>query len=268
MSSSTRVGFLIPAATDQADEGLYYNNNITTYEAELPSNLSSSLPSSGSYTGQIRTIALASPGSWAPKNRFETYVWNGTAWVNLGAFGFKNDMNTRTPLGDGGYISSSGSEVFQPAPCDDLTAFQVGPNQLVRFSCNVTTDAQMPGAPTFGSNFFVGKFNIFINPNSGTQPNPGTAGAVRLSFPIVCTDDGDTAFGSLPSNDTSQNYHYGELFYLPNVSSVTTMGAAAYLSTTNTGLGSNPNGTRIRGEGKTASIISTTALVIDVLGEM
>lgn len=263
MSSSTRVGFLIPASTDFADEGLYYDNNVTTYEAELPSNLSLTLPGSGGYTGQIRTVALASPNSYAPANRFENYVWNGTAWIPMGAFGFKKNLNANASLQPGAYVASSGTETFESTPVPGFSAIQVGPNQAVRFSCNVSTNSAQSGGGT-GSNstIFNGKFNVFINPNSGSQPTPTTSGAIRLSFPLLLSDDTDAAFSGPPS---SLQYNYGELIWLPNVGARTTLGVAAYLSSTLTQDGS---GTRVYGGAFTAANISSSSILVETMGEL
>lgn len=265
MSSSTRAGFLIPAVTDFADEGLYYNNNITTYEAELPSVLSSSLPGSGNYTGQIRTVNLASPGSFAAANPEQTYAWNGTAWVSMGAFGFKKNLNSNVSLHDGGGVASSGTETFQASAIPGFTSIQVGPNNLLRFSCNIQTRSAEVGGGNQSSNIFNGKFNIFINPASGVQPTPTTPGAIRLSFNIVCRDDWDaTTFPTFAGD--SVIYHYGELIYLPSVSSQTTMGVSAYLSSTLTG--NDGAGTHLYGEQFTAANIYNSSIVVETMGQM
>jgi hypothetical protein len=263
MSSTTRVGFVIPGINDFADEGVYYDNNVTTYEAELPSTLSVSLPGTGSYTGQIRTVALASPNSYEPARPYQTYVWNGTAWIPVGAFGFKKDLNAYFDLGDGNPVASSGVETFQSAATPGFSAIQVGPNQTVRFNCNVSTRSAEVSGTGNNSAIFNGKFNIFVNPTSGAQPTPTTPGAIRLSFPLVCSDDNDATQSSLGAQST--HYHYGELLYLPSVAGLTTMGVAAYLSST---LTKDDVGTHIYGEVFTAANVYNSTIVTETLGEM
>lgn len=261
MSSSTRVGFLVPGVNDFADEGIYYDNNVTTYEAELPSVISPSLPGSGNYSGQIRTVALASPGSYAPAIPEQTYMWNGTAWLPVGAFGFKNDLNTYSYLSDGSPVAANGTEVFQSVATPGFSAISALPNQVLRFSCNISTRSAMSGTP--GSTIFNGKFNIFINPASGVQPNPTTPGAIRLSFPLVNSDDGDAVFSA--GTDASTHYHYGELLYLTTVAAQATLGISAYLSATLTDDGA---GTHIFGESFTGAGVYSSQIVTDALGQL
>lgn len=259
MSSTTRVGFVIPGVNDFADEGTHYDNNVTTYEAELPSNLSASLPGSGSYTGQIRTVALSAPNFYSAPRPYQTYMWNGSFWQQIGAFGFKDDLNAYDPLQPGDYVASTGTETFQANPIPGFSTIQVGANQAVRFSCNITTNSIQSNS---GSSIFTGKFNIFVNPSSATQPTPTTPGATRLSFNLVHSDDGDSVFMS-PAPDSVQ-YHYGELLWAPNLSSPTTIGVAAYLSATFTDDGI---GTREYGGSFTAAGISTSNIMVEVMGE-
>jgi hypothetical protein len=223
MSSLSRAGFLIPASTDFADETLYFDNNITLLEAELPSIISASLPGSGSYVGQVRTIALPDNGPIQPAYPFATYVWSGSAWVYIGSFG--NKQSQLQQLGTSGVFpnapQASGTELFSPVAITGT--IQVSPNQIIKFDIEsiITSTSNSPG----GSGNLTGNINIFIDPNSATPPSTTTPGAVRLKVPVNLSD----------SDFTAQTYTRfvpisGETFYDPNASTSATLGYSIYFS--------------------------------------
>lgn len=256
--TTTRVGFLIPAVTDNADETLYYANNITILENELPS-IISTLPGSGSYTGQVKTSSVTTSDTYSMNYPEANNLWNGTAWQRIGAFGFKEDFIGQSNPGSGNRISSSGIEVFDTAPLPGFNTVTLNPNSLTRFSCGVQITTSNSGGGNSG--IFTGKFNIFINPGSQVQPTPTTPGAIRLSFPILASDDRLATFVNY------FNYNFGELI-LPRQASVVTpgtiWGASAYLSTT---LTNDTNGTRAEG-GLVANLAYLTTIYTERLGQL
>lgn len=227
MSSTTRIGFTIPAVTDFADETLYFDNNVTIYENELPSVFTATLPSSGNYAGQIRVQNVAqNTGNPAPQKPYFTRLYNGTAWIPAGSAGVRTINQTYSiPSVTGNYFSASGVEVFDSAPIPYYTALQTYLGGVLKFCCSLHLDLK------FSSDSYInGKFNIFINPASSAQPTPTTPGAVRLSFPLIEGKQGQIAFGD--QNGYAMAQYYGEMLYASTAN--TTVGVAAYLSLTNT----------------------------------
>lgn len=241
MSSTTRVGFLVPAIGDFADETIYYDNNVTVYETELPSKIVSSLPGSGNYAGRIQTVNSPASGL-NPALPMQNYVYTGSGWANLGAFGFKKRINSQQGVSVSANQTvpiTSGTEVFVSAPMDGINAIQLSPSTAYRFHCQ-TNDTWFGGftsgqpGPTMG---FTGKMNIFINPNSSSQPTPTTPGVVRLSAPINISDK------DVGNWQVTGEGRYCELLYSPNTSVAQTAGLAAYISATKT----DPNALAIFG---------------------
>lgn len=233
MSSTTRAGFLIPAFGDKADEILYYDNNITVLEQELPSQVVNALPGSGNYNGRIQTVNNNATAGLNPILPRQNYVYTASGWANLGAFGYKKQLYSQTGVCvttvQNVPITSS-SEVFASAPMDGITSITLNPGMVYRFHCEINqywgggfTSGQ-PG-PSLG---FTGKMNLFIDPTTGVQPNPLTGTAVRLSAPIVTSDK------NVGNYQVTGVTHYCELFYNPNVANTVTAGLAAYMSATKT----------------------------------
>lgn len=222
MSSTTRVGFNVPAVGDFADEIAYYDNNITTYENELPSIVVASLPTSSNYAGRIRALnnaQVANPPS--PNMPYDEYVYTGSAWIPYSAAGLQKRFSNAN-LSDGSSVTSSGAEVFGSVlPGFNQIVVQSG--SVVKFMCDVTLANDTPAGNGFG---FNGKFNIFINPNSSSQPGPLTSGAVRLSFPIAESDN----FYTNSKLDGGLDNFTGDLLYASTTSG--TIGVGAYLSCT------------------------------------
>lgn len=232
MSSTTRVGFLIPVVSDLADEIPYYDNNVTVYEAELPSIINPSLPVSGNYVGRVQTINNPASGV-NPALPQQNYVNTASGWTNFGAFGYKKQVASQPGVSVSSQQTlpiTNGPEVFAPIPMDGISSVQLTPNTSYRFHCELNQNwgggfsSGQPG-PSLG---FTGKMNLFINPTNPAQPTPTTPGAVRLSTPIVTSDKNVGNYQVLGDS------HYCELLYSPNVSSAVTAGLAAYISATKT----------------------------------
>lgn len=235
MSSTTRVGFVVPAPTDFADEIIYFDNNITLLEAELPSQVVASLPVSGNYTGRVCTIALADSGPDQAAMPFATYVWSGTAWVFIGGFGYKDAFKQSfTSTSVSKVPQTAGPEVFSGSVLLSSNTIQVNPNQILRFTFQETLLTLSEGTGQF-----IGYANIFINPSSATPPTPTTPGAVRIKIPINLEDCDANAISHV-----RQTYVFGEALYDPNVSASATYGISMYFSAT-TNINTNgmfPNG--------------------------
>lgn len=232
MSSTTRVGFLIPAVTDMADETLYYNNNVTVLENELPSQIASSLPVTGNYPGRIQTV-MNNPVGMNPSIRRQNYVYTASGWANFGAFGYKKQVLSQSGVSvstQQNPPTTSSTEVFASVAMDGISAITLQPYTAYRFHCQLNQpwfggfSSGNPG-PSLG---FTGKMNIFIDPTSGTQPTPTTPTAVRLSSPIVESDK------NVGNYQVTGEGHYCEFLYAPNVSATVTAGFAAYISATKT----------------------------------
>ena len=234
MSSTTRVGFLIPAVGDMADETLYYDNNITgVYEKELPSQRYNALPTTGNYNGRIQTINNGTPSGLNPGLSRQNFVMTASGWANLGTFAYKKQLYSQTGVSVSSQQSipvTSSTEQFASVPMDGIAALSLVPGTAYRFQCEVNQywgggfSSGQPG-PSLG---FKGKMNLFIDPNSSTQPTPTTPGVVRLSAPIVTSDK------NVGNYQVTGQSHYCELFYNPDVGSNTTVGFAAYMSATKT----------------------------------
>jgi hypothetical protein len=233
VSSTTRAGFLIPAVTDLTDETLYYDNNVTVLERELPSQRYNALPTTGNYNGRIQTINNSTPVGINPALTRQNYVYTASGWANLGAFAYKKQLYSQPGVSTSTQQAipvTSGAETFAPVPMDGIASVSLVPNMAYRFHCEINQywgggfSSGQPG-PSLG---FKGKMNLFIDPTSGTQPTPTTGTAVRLSAPIV-TSDKDV--GNYQVNGVT---HYCELFYSPNVANPITAGLAAYISATKT----------------------------------
>ena len=233
MSSTTaRCGFLIPAVGDLADETLYYDNNITILEAELPSLIVGSLPGSGNYNGRVRSLSVAAVGNYAPPFPEQTYCYNAGAWIPVGAFGTKVRLKEAyNPVSNGSSLATVNGpgEVFETNPMTGFSSVSVTPNTVLHFSCQFVMTSNFNNSGS-GDQVFTGSFNIFLNPNSGTQPTPTTPGAIRLSFPVVVSSSNGSNGSTFSSSD--YNPFYGELLYVPGVSSAANWGASAYLSAT------------------------------------
>jgi len=228
MSSTTRVGFVIPAVTDFADETIYFDNNVTKYEAELPIVVAGSLPSSGNYTGRIRaldTAAVTSPPQ--PEYPFDGYMHNGTSWIRCGSAGTRRNCTRKVPGNGSSLPSTTSSEVFQPSPMPGFSVVTVNAGQVLKFCCNYNVKWYSTNSQSLS---LVGALNVFINPSSSSQPTPTTPGVVRLSDPIVYSDD---YFAGNNFSGTADGYFesfYSEFFYL--TTSTGTLGVSAYLSAT------------------------------------
>lgn len=226
MSSTSRVGFAIPAVSDQADQILYHDNNVTVYEAELPSAIAPSLPASGNYSGRVRALNNAQTTNPPfPSMPYDEYVYNGSAWIPYSAAGLKRQITKSNPT-DSGTVIYSGSEVFSAA-MPGFNQITVQNGSIVKFMCQVHlgNDTRAGSNPGFG---FNGKFNIFVNSSTSTQPGPLTVGAARLSFPIAQSDNIYTN----GVEDGGLDYVYGELFYPATFTG--TIGVGSYISTTYT----------------------------------
>lgn len=225
MSSTTRVGFAVPAVGDFADEIAYYDNNITTYETELPSQVVASLPISGNYGGRVRAInnpQVTSPP--APNMPYDEYIYTGSAWIPYSAAGLKKQI-TNNNMSDGSAVTPNGStEVFGSA-MPNFSQISVVNGQIVKFMCNVTLIDNAPQGNDAGFGF-TGKFNIFVNSNSSSQPGPLTPGATRLSFPIL---ESDNAYSNGKLDGAMDNFT-GDLLYPATYTG--TIGVGAYLSAT------------------------------------
>jgi len=228
MSSTTRVGFTIPARTDFADETIYFDNNVTIYENELPIPMALTPPVSGNYAGRMRAYdvaAVTSPPQ--PEYPFYSMLYNGSGWVPSGSAGARRNC-TRTVPGNGSSLSpTTSSEVFQSNPMPGFSSISVTAGQVLKFCCSYNVKWFSTTTQSLKLN---GAFNIFINPNSSSQPIPTTPGAVRLSDPIVFSDD---FFAGNNSGGTANGYFetfYSEFFYL--VTATGTIGVSAYLSAT------------------------------------
>lgn len=221
MSSVTRVGFLIPAVNDQADEILYHDSNIPTYEAELPSLVVGSLPVVSNYAGRIR--ALNNPQTTNPpfpSLPYDEFVYTGSAWIPYSSAGLKRQLNTAT-FGNSGSVNTSGPEVFSSV-MPGFSAMDAQAGSIIKFMVMVHLAAN--GNDTT----FNGKLNIFVNPTSSGQPGPLTPGAARLSFPMVESSDIYAYTGTTAPLDA----FYGEMLYPSTYTG--TIGVGAYLSATNT----------------------------------
>lgn len=224
MSSTSRVGFAIPAVSDQADQILYHDNNVTVYEAELPSAIAPSLPASGNYSGRVRALNNAQTTNPPfPSMPYDEYVYNGSAWIPYSAAGLKRQISGSI-LGNSGSVTASGPEVFSSV-VPGFTQITVQAGSIVKFMCMVHL-AEGGSAGTGANYTFNGKFNIFVNPSAGTQPGPLTVGAARLSFPMVESSDIYANSGTTTPVDP----FYGELLYPATFTG--TIGVGAYLSAT------------------------------------
>lgn len=228
MSSTTRAGFLIPAVSDFADETIYFNDNVTKYEAELPIVMAGSLPSSGNYAGRIRAIdtaAVTSPPQ--PEYPFDGYFHNGTSWVRLGSAGTRRNCTRKLPGNGSSLPATTGVEVFQPSPIPAFSVVTVAAGQVLKFCCSYNIKWYSPSGQSLR---LVGALNLFIDPNSSTQPTPITPGAIHLSDPIVYSDDYYAGNNLVGQGDGRFESFYSEFFYL--ATTTRTVGVSAYLSAT------------------------------------
>lgn len=230
MSSTTRVGFVVPAVGDFADETIYFDDNITTYENELPVPMAISPPATGNYAGRCRAYdvaAVTSPPQ--PEYPFYSMLYNGSSWIPLGSAGTRRNCAKNTAGNGSSLPNTSSSEVFQPSPLPNFSGINVTAGQVIKFCCNYDIGWYSTTGQTMT---ITGAFNIFIDPNSATQPTPTTPGVIRLSDVVSFGDDyyaGNDLSGGIGHG--SFEGFYSELFYL--ATTTRTIGVAAYLSATN-----------------------------------
>lgn len=255
MSSTTRVGFVVPDVTDLADQITYYDNNVTVYETELPSQMVTTLPTTN-YNGQVRTQNVAqNTSNPSPQKPYFTRLYNG-GWVNIGGAGTRANSQLDTPNVTNNYVNASGTEVFDPSPLPGFTSVQSYAGGILKFCFTAHLDLHFSGNAVVN-----GKLNIFLNPNSSSQPNPSTPGVIRLSSPCILeSQNSELVIGD--SLNYCTDHFYGEMLYA--CTSTMVMGAAAYFSATATG---NSSGVAInRPENYTyaANVINLDSLQIAV----
>lgn len=225
MSSSTsRLGFNVPAATDLADPSVYYNPNITILENELPSKLLSVL-GTASYDGKIQTVDESNGGATAGNYAGRmTYGSIGGIWTPIGnfnqqavavdIFGWLNPTwNETTP-------NASGSELYEANPLDLLfgashvTSLAL-PNDSI-YKIELQTVIQPSGAT------FQGNLNVFMDTTTSVQPTPATGTATKRSFPIT------TANGT--TNQSKRSFYHSFWYTPTSANTVSTVGFSIYLS--------------------------------------